>query len=92
MQEQNSINWVEEMTSFQLARWAALVDGVNLVAEKADERNIKFDDINFRQLALQKYVDSTCDNICKQIIKERAQKEERGIHGRSIGQERLCRV
>ena len=56
--------YLDKMSNFELSRWAALVEGVNLIAEKADDRGQKFDKMSIKQPALMKYIDSTCDTIC----------------------------
>ena len=60
-------DWVNELTTYQLARWASLVEGVNLVAESAEERGMAFKKVNFKIPALKKYVDSTCDILARQF-------------------------
>lgn len=60
---ENIDEWIDSMDNFQLARWSALVEGVNLIYDKADEKQIK-KKLYIKQPALKKYVDSTCDIIC----------------------------
>jgi len=73
---------IEEMTNFQLARWASLVEAVNIIAEKAEEKSLKFKRISLKQPALRKYIESTCDIICRKMDEEDHIKEIR----------RLCNV
>ncbi len=58
---------VEDLNNYQVARWWALTYGVNLVADKAEERGINFDDLNINRTALEKYVDELADDILHQI-------------------------
>jgi len=55
---------VEDMTDLQISRWAALVEAINLISEKAKNKNILFKKIALKQNAIQKYVDSASDIIC----------------------------
>jgi len=65
---------IDKMNSFTLSRWAALMEGVNVIADKALDRGISLEEIEFKQPAISKYVESTCDTIAKNI--EREKKEE----------------
>ena len=67
---------VDEMSDFTLARWAALVEAVNVVADMAEEKGVKFKKISLKQPALRKYVDSTCDIICRKIKEENKMKRQ----------------
>lgn len=58
---------IDKMDNFRLARWAALVEGVNIVAEMAEEKKKKFDNVELKPLALMKYIESTCDQICRKM-------------------------
>jgi hypothetical protein len=58
---------VEDLNNYQVARWWALAYGVNLVADKAEERGINFEDLNINRTALEKYVDELADDILHQI-------------------------
>ena len=78
-------NYMNEMSNFELSRWAALVEGVNIIADKADERVKhgvkKFNKMSIKQPALRKYIESTCDAICRTFnakdAKEESQRAER---------------
>ena len=61
---------VDQMNPFTLARWIALMEGVNSVADKADDRGIALKKINFKQPAMSKYVESTCDIIARNIMRD----------------------
>ena len=76
---------IEKMDNFRLARWAALVEGVNLVAEMADEKKKRFDNVELKPLALMKYIESTCDQICRKmnqddIMEENKQEKRKGCN------------
>jgi hypothetical protein len=55
------------MTNFSKARWLALSEAISIVAEKADDKKMNFDDITINHPATVKYIDSTCDIICKTL-------------------------
>ena len=58
---------ISEMTFFEMARWLSLVEAVDVIAEKAEDRKINMEDVDFKPLAIQKYVEATCDSICKSL-------------------------
>ena len=58
---------METMSDFQLARWLALFEGVNLVADKADKEGKAFVCMNIKQPALEDYVDSTSILIYREL-------------------------
>lgn len=74
--DKHNVN-VETMNNFQLSRWAALVEGINIISEKADDKRQKFERVNLKPLALKKYVDGVCDNICRVMNREDLVKESR---------------
>jgi hypothetical protein len=60
-------NWVDALSIYELGRWAALVEGVNLVADIAQEKNIPLKKVNFKIPAMKHYVDSKCNEITRQF-------------------------
>lgn len=61
-------SWVDKLQPDEFGRWAALVEGVNLIAEVGEDKKIPFNKINFKIPALQHYVQSTCDSITMKFI------------------------
>jgi hypothetical protein len=53
-----------------LSRWIALYEAVNIIADKAEEKGIKIDDVEFKPLAIHKYMESTENIIFKKILEE----------------------
>lgn len=45
----------------QMARWMSLYDAVNIVAEKAKERDIDFEDVDLSPIKIKEFMDSTTD-------------------------------
>jgi len=70
---------LEEMTDFQLARWTALVEGVNIIADKADDRGMVFKKMSIKQPALRNYIEGTCDIIARTIKEEKRQNAAKEI-------------
>jgi len=52
----------------QMARWMSLYDAVNLIAEKAKERGIPFDQIDLPPIKIKEYMDATVDNYHRKYI------------------------
>jgi len=67
---------ITTMPGFEMARWGALIEAVNIVGEECDDRNIDFETVNLEPLVLRKYVESTCDRICQKIEQERKKEKE----------------
>jgi len=61
---------IDKMSTFELSRWISLMEGVNLVVDKAEDRGIPLKKVNFKQPAMSKYIESTCDIIAKNIERE----------------------
>ena len=60
------------MSLYVLARWGALMEGVNLVADACEEKGVDFETVNLEPLALRKYVEGTCDSIYRRMKNEEA--------------------
>jgi len=58
---------MEDMSAYQLARWLALFEGINLVADKAEKEGKSFVYIHIKQPALEDYVDSTSILIYREL-------------------------
>lgn len=68
-------DWVQKTleNDYMLARWAALYEGVNLIAEHSIERNRMFDDVDLKPLAIQKFIDYKSDEIMQDICRDKRQ-------------------
>lgn len=58
---------INNMTDFEQARWFALIDAVNIVANMCEEKKVAFDSIDIKPSAIEKYIESTCDIYAKKI-------------------------
>jgi hypothetical protein len=69
---QNPLAWWGEtqQKASTLAKWMALYEAVNIIADKAEEKNISLDDIEFKPLDIRDYMASTEDIYLKKILEE----------------------
>ena len=58
---------IEDMSTFELARWYALMEAVNIIGEACDERGKDFNKMKISPLDLTKYIEITCDTFAKKI-------------------------
>ena len=58
---------ISKLTLYELCRWTALEEAVNVIGEKCDERNIDFDTVELKPLEILKYVDSATDKIYEKV-------------------------
>ena len=52
---------------YELCRWAALEEAVNVIGDKCDDRNINFDSVELKPLDILKYVDAATDKIYEKV-------------------------
>lgn len=63
-------NWkVIHEESSKWARWIALYEAVNCIADKAEDKNIPFSKIDLPPLAIMKYITATEDLILRKLLK-----------------------
>ena len=55
------------MTAYELCRWAALKDAIDIIGEKCDEKKLNFDTFDLEPLKIQKYVDSATDVLYHKV-------------------------
>jgi hypothetical protein len=58
---------VEDMGMYELCRWAALMECVNLIADHAQERKRKFQDISFPTIEMFNLVDKYSDTYVQKF-------------------------
>jgi hypothetical protein len=66
-QEKVSEANIEQMSLYELCRWSALEEAVNLIGDKCDERGINFDEIQLNPLDIMTYVDGQTDKIYEKV-------------------------
>ena len=54
---------LDDMSLYELCRWASLIDAVELVENKCEEKSIDFETIDLQPLDILKYVDTMTDEI-----------------------------
>jgi hypothetical protein len=59
---------ITKLSLYQLCRWSALEEAVNIIGEKCDERNIDFERVELKPLEILKYVDNATDLIYQKVL------------------------
>ncbi len=54
---------MEEMTLYQLCRWGALLDAIEVIGDKCDERGVDFFTLDLKQLDVFNYIDKAADTL-----------------------------
>jgi hypothetical protein len=62
----NTVN-INEMSLYQLCRWSALEEAVNIIGDKCEDKGVSFDSIELKPLDLMKYVDGATDKIYEKV-------------------------
>jgi hypothetical protein len=58
---------LEQMSLYELCRWSALEEAVNLIGDKCEERGIDFEKIQLNPLDIMTYVDGQTDKIYEKV-------------------------
>jgi hypothetical protein len=61
---------LDDMSLYELCRWASLKDAVDIVADKCEEKNIDFSTFDLKPLDLLKYVDSLTDDLFHKVTEQ----------------------
>lgn len=62
MNKVTNIN-IEDYSLYQLCRWTALEEAVNIIGDKCEDRDIDFETIQLNPLDIYDYVEKATDNI-----------------------------
>lgn len=54
---------LEKMSLYELCRWSALEEAINIIGDKCEDRGVDFDTIQLNPLDIMQYVDSATDKI-----------------------------
>ena len=54
---------ITKYSLYQLCRWAALEEAVNIIGDKCDDRKLDFEQVELKPLEILKYVDDATDVI-----------------------------
>ena len=71
---------LEDMKTFEQARWYALIEAINIIGDECDERGKKFEDIKISPLDIEKYIEGTCDIFARKIEEEKAREQKKSIY------------
>ena len=65
-----TLSWWENANTeaSNLAKWIALYEAVNIVADKAEEKGVSPEDVVYKPKAIRDYIESTQDIIMKKIL------------------------
>lgn len=58
---------IETMNNYELSRWLSLFYAVNLISNVSEEKKIKFAKVHLKPIALDKFVNSMSDGLCKKM-------------------------
>lgn len=58
---------IDKMSLYELCRWSALEEAVNIIGDKCEERNINFEEIQLNPLDIMTYVDGQTDKIYEKV-------------------------
>lgn len=61
---------LDNMPVFEQARWYALVEAVNLIADECERRGKNFNKMKISPLDVEKYIEGTCDIYARKIETE----------------------
>ena len=66
-QEKVSEANIEQMSLYELCRWSALEEAINLIGDKCEERGVDFEKIQLNPLDIMTYVDGQTDKIYEKV-------------------------
>lgn len=67
----NNKNWESiHAEASKWSRWIALYEAINCLADKAEEKNIKFEKIDLKPLKILEYIKSTENLILRKLLKK----------------------
>jgi len=65
---------IDQMDNFEVSRWLALVEAVNIIDEECQNRKRSFDALRLEPLTIRKYIEGTCDIFCRKLNEEKEHK------------------
>ena len=54
---------ISSLSNYELSRWAALQEAIDIIAEKCDEKMVNFETVELKPLEILKYIDNASDTI-----------------------------
>jgi hypothetical protein len=58
---------LNKMSLYELCRWSALEEAINLIGDKCEERGVDFDKVQLNPLDIMTYVDGQTDKIYEKV-------------------------
>ena len=58
---------IDKMSIYELCRWSALEEAINIIGDKCEEKGIDFDTIQLNPLDIMTYVDNQTDKIYEKV-------------------------
>ena len=58
---------IDKLSVYELCRWTALEEAVNIIGEKCEDRKIDFENVELKPLDILKYVDNAADKIYEKV-------------------------
>jgi hypothetical protein len=58
---------ITKLSLYELCRWTALEEAINIIGEKCDDRNLDFDSVDLKPLDILKYIDNATDKIYEKV-------------------------
>jgi len=58
---------ISKMSLYELCRWSALEEAVNIIGDKAEDKGVPFESIELKPLDLFKYIESATDKIYEKV-------------------------
>lgn len=69
------IKTIDQMDTFELSRWYALMEAVDIIASECSDRGVEFDTLKMSPLGIEKFIESTCDIYAKKIEEDHAKED-----------------
>jgi hypothetical protein len=58
---------IDKMSLYELCRWSALEEAINLIGDKCEDRGVDFESVQLNPLDIMTYVDSQTDKIYEKV-------------------------
>jgi hypothetical protein len=58
---------ITKLSLYELCRWTALEEAINIIGEKCEDRNLDFDSVDLKPLDILKYIDNAADKIYEKV-------------------------
>jgi hypothetical protein len=75
---------LEDMGTFEQARWYSLMEAVNIIGDECEERGKDFNQLKLSPLDLQKYIEGTCDIFARKIEEQNREDAHKVEHMKNV--------